>query len=368
MKIAILGTRGIPNHYGGFEQFADILSQGLIKKGHDVTVYCSSNHKYKESEYKGVKLVHKYDPENKIGTVGQFVYDLFCILHARRQKFDIIYLLGYTSSSLWQRLLKNKAVVVTNMDGLEWKRSKYSKSVQIFLKFTEKLAIKYSDYLIADSIRIQSYLKEKYGIQSNYLPYGSYIFDKPDIDCLKKYNLTEYKYDLLIARFEPENNIEVVLKAFSASNTQRQLLLVGNHHHTEFGQRMFETYGTDKRIRFMGAIYDQTVLNNLRYYSNLYFHGHSVGGTNPSLLEAMGTSALICYHSNEFNEAIIGKDGFPFLEIDTLIGLINELKKNEYADYIKSNLKKISTMYSWNTIIEQYELYFAKILDAKVSK
>ena len=109
--------------------------------------------------------------------------------------------------------------------------------------------------------------------------------------------VTAYNYDMLIARFEPENNIEMILKAFAASTTPRQLLLVGNHTHTEFGTNMFEQYATDKRVRFMGAIYDQTALDNLRYYSNLYFHGHSVGGTNPSLLEAMGFYALICYHN-----------------------------------------------------------------------
>jgi len=365
VKIAILGTRGIPNHYGGFEQFADILSQGLVKKGHDITVYCSKNHKYKEAEYNGVKLEHKYDPENKVGTAGQFVYDLLSILHARKQKYDIIYLLGYTSSSVWQRLLKNKAVVVTNMDGLEWKRSKYSPRVKEFLKYAEKLAVIHSDYLVADSIGIQSYLKTEYNVDSTYYPYGSFVFINPSNACLTKYNLTDYQYDSLIARFEPENNIEMVLEAFSKSATTRNLILIGNYLNTLFGKQMFDKYNGDNRIKFLGAIYNQEELNNLRHYSNLYFHGHSVGGTNPSLLEAMGSSCLICYHNNEFNKAIVGNDGYGFKTVTELSELINLTNKSENQTMIVANIEKIKTIYSWDIIIDNYEDYFKKLLELK---
>ena len=359
MKIAILGTRGIPNHYGGFEQFADILSQGLVKKGHEVTVYCSANHTYTEAEYKGVTLIHKFDPENKVGTAGQFVYDLFCMLDAHRKDFDIIYMLGYTSSSVWKRFIyKKKAIVISNMDGLEWKRSKYSAPVRSFLKHAERLAVRYSDYLVADSIGIQKYLQTKYQVESTYLPYGSYLFEDADERKLVFFKTTAFGYDMLIARFEPENNIEIILKAFAASDTQRELLLIGNYEGTEFGRTMYDQYKADERIRFMGAIYDQWALDNLRYFSNLYFHGHSVGGTNPSLLEAMGSSALVCYHDNEFNKAIVGEDGFAFADCDTLTAVINTRVKSGYQNHIKNNLYKISTIYDWQHIIEQYEKYF----------
>jgi glycosyltransferase involved in cell wall biosynthesis len=363
MKIAIVGTRGIPNNYGGFEQFADILSQGLVERGCDVTVYCSENHSYKEPVYNGVKLIHKYDPENKIGTVGQFIYDLLCVLDVRNRNVDVIYMLGYTSSSIWQRLLYGRrAIVVTNMDGLEWKRSKYSRKVQQFLKYAEKLAVRYSDQLVADSMGIQSYLQNKYEVKSTYLPYGSFVFKEPDENVIKDFGIVAYEYDLLIARFEPENNIEMILNAFSKSDTQRQFLLVGNYKHTEFGRQMFEKFNTDNRIRFMGAIYDQNALNNLRYFSNLYFHGHSVGGTNPSLLEAMGSSALICYHDNEFNKTIIGEDGFAFSDVNALTGMINSCLKARYQGYITHNLQKIADIYNWDNIIEQYEQYFSAIV------
>lgn len=363
MKIAIIGTRGIPNEYGGFEQFADVLSQGLASKGIDVTVYCSANHSYKQKLYNGVKLIHKYDPENKIGTAGQFIYDLMCMLDARKRDFDIIYMLGYTSSSIWQKLIYRKgAIVITNMDGLEWMRSKYKKPVQQFLKFAEKLAVKYSDYLVADSLGIQKYLLDKYRVTSTYHPYGSYCFVNADENCLSKYKLQKYQYDILIARFEPENNIEMILESFSMSITNRKLILIGNYLNTFFGKQMYDKYHIDSRIQFIEAIYDQEELSNLRYYSNLYFHGHSVGGTNPSLLEAMGSSSLICYHNNEFNKAIVGEDGFGFNTTTELVQFIDNKSKAENSNKIVENINKIKNIYSWNIIISNYEMYFLNLL------
>ena len=362
MKIAIIGTRGIPNEYGGFEQFADVLSQGLASKGIDVTVYCSANHSYKQKQYNGVKLIHKYDPENKIGTAGQFIYDLMCMLDARKRDFDIIYMLGYTSSSIWQKLIYRKgAIVITNMDGLEWMRSKYKKPVQQFLKFAEKLAVNYSDYLVADSLGIQKYLLDKYRVTSTYHPYGSYCFVNADENCLSKYKLQKYQYDILIARFEPENNIEMVLEAFHLSNVKRELVLVGNYKHTAFGLSMFEKYANDVRIKFMGAIYNQEDLNNLRFYSNLYYHGHSVGGTNPSLLEAMGSHSLICYHNNDFNRAIVENEGFPFLNSSELKNIIEVVNKQAHQNMIETNLNKIETVFKWDLIIENYLKYFISL-------
>jgi hypothetical protein len=160
LKIAILGTRGVPNNYGGFEHIAGYLSRGLVDKGHDVTVYNSSKHPYQENEWLGVEIVHCFDPEYLIGVPGQFIYDLNCILHARNRKYDIILMLGYTSSSIWKFLYPRKAIIITNMDGLEWQRTKYSKPVRRFLKYAEKLAVQSSRFHIADSPIIKKYLDD----------------------------------------------------------------------------------------------------------------------------------------------------------------------------------------------------------------
>jgi glycosyltransferase involved in cell wall biosynthesis len=285
-----------------------------------------------------------------------------CMIDARKQNFDIIYMLGYTSSSIWQRILVNKAVVVTNMDGLEWKRSKYSPKVQRFLKYAEKLAVKHSDYLIADSIGIQSYLKDKYNIESKYLPYGSYLFENSSSDCLSAYSLTANEYDLLIARFEPENNIELILEGFQASDVKRKFALIGNYSHTDFGRRMYAKYSSDKRICFLGAIYNQEELNNIRYYSNLYFHGHSVGGTNPSLLEAMGSMALIASHENVFNQTILEQDAFYFNSKEQVKALVQSIAKTGHSEKISGNANKIRNIYFWPLIVDQYLNYFEEIL------
>ena len=184
MKAAILGTRGIPNNYGGFEQLAEYLSLSLSKKGHEVWVYNSSSHPYKEKQWKGVNLYHAQDPEKHIGTVGQFIYDLNCILHLRSLKPDVILQLGYTSSSVWHRFLPKKSKIVTNMDGLEWNRSKYSPAVQRFLQYAEALAVKSSDVLVADSVGIEAYLRQKYGVEPELIAFGATPFLTPDFKTL----------------------------------------------------------------------------------------------------------------------------------------------------------------------------------------
>jgi len=357
MKIAIIGTRGIPNAYGGFEQFAEYLSKYLCNNGHSVTVYNSSNHPYQDTVWNGVNIVHIYDPENKIGAVGQFIYDLKCILHSRNQQFDLILQLGYTSSSIWGFLFNRKTKIFTNMDGLEWKRSKYSNPVQKFLKYAEYLGIKYSDHIIADSIGIKKYLEAKYNINTSYIPYGAEIFKTPDERVVELQNLTPFEYDLIIARLEPENNIETILNGFTKSTIKRQILVIGNQQ-TKFGQYLVEKFMLDGRIVFFGPIYDIDILNNLRYFSNIYFHGHSVGGTNPSLLEAMASHGLICAHNNVFNKAILEGHAFYFEECGEITKIVETIDKNDYSEFLNRNLEKISSLYSWERVNKSYEQLF----------
>ena len=355
MKLGIIGTRGIPNHYGGFEQFAQYLSVGMVQRGHEVTVYNSHRHPYKEGTWNGVKIIHKYDPEFKIGTAGQFIYDLNCILDSRKRNFDVILNLGYTSSSVWSRIFPRKAVLMTNMDGLEWKRTKFSKKVQRFLQYAEKLAVKHSDVLISDSIGIQNYITGKYGKPSHYIAYGADLFTNPDETFLEAYQLRPFSYNMLLARIEPENNIELILDGIKASGNKLPFLVIGNTK-TEFGRYLSEKFRDDAYINFMGPIYDIQAVNNLRYFSNLYFHGHSVGGTNPSLLEAMSSSCLIVAHNNEFNKSILNNDAFYF---DTPSDIKNIIESNptkvSYQSFLKNNTEKIRHIYSWENIINAYE-------------
>ena len=353
MKIAIFGTRGIPNYYGGFEQFAQYLSEGLIQSGHEVFVYNSHNHPYQQKKWNDVNIIHCFDPENTLGTVGQFIYDLNCVIDSRKRNFDVILQLGYTSSSVWNWLFKKDSKLFTNMDGLEWKRSKFSKPVSLFLKYAEKLAIKHSDVLISDSLGIQNYLKEKHNVKSHYIPYGACPFRNANSDCLKEYNLKEYEYDMLVARVEPENNIKTIIDGFIKSTVKRKLVVVGNMN-TKLGKEIM-SYVSDPRVIFLGYLSEIEQLNNLRYYSNIYFHGHTVGGTNPSLLEAMASNAFICAHDNIFNSSILEKDSIYFIDEEDITSIVNKYRKKHFYQYCSSNLEKIEKLFYWQKIISDYE-------------
>ncbi|MBL7859884.1 MAG: DUF1972 domain-containing protein [Cyclobacteriaceae bacterium] len=358
MKIGIIGTRGIPNNYGGFEQLAEYLSKGLVERGHQVIVYSTHNHSYKESIWNGVQLIHKYNAEVHLGTFGQFIYDLLCILDSRRRDFDIVLQLGYTSNSIWGWLLPSSARIFTNMDGLEWKRTKYSRLVQHFLRYAEKLAVKTSDCLISDSIGIKKYLLDKYNRNSEFIPYGTHEFNAPNIDILTGYGLAPTSYNMLIARMEPENNIETILNGVVGSLSERKFLVIGNCKTNTFGRHLLSKFSNDQRIYFLGAIYDIEILNNLRYFSNIYFHGHSVGGTNPSLLEAMASNSLICAHQNPFNESVLGREAFYFSSSIDVSKIIDSSVDKNASTFMTRNLMKVRDSYSWDKIVSDYENLF----------
>lgn len=361
MKIAILGTRGIPNYYGGFEQFAEYFSVHLVQKGHEVYCYNSHNHPFQEKTFKEVNLIHCYDPEYKVGTAGQFIYDLNCILDSRSRNFDIILQLGYTSSSIWYRLFPRKAIIITNMDGLEWKRTKYTKAVQKVLLYAEKLAVKSSDYLISDSKGIQKYIQTKYNRESTFIAYGANSFYNPNEDLLLEYQVEKYNFNMILARLEPENNIETILDGVVLDNDKTTILVIGNHD-TQFGVYLKEKFKAFKNIRFIGILYNLDHLDNLRYFSNLYFHGHSVGGTNPSLLEAMASRALIVAHKNEFNQDILKENGFYFTNADEVKNMLKVVKKRDNLPMIQNNFEVIENEFNWNKINEEYLQLFEKCL------
>lgn len=355
MKIGILGTRGIPNRYGGFEQCAEKLALGLVEKGHQVWVYSSSSHDYQQPEWNGVHLLHCKDPEDKIGTAGQFLYDLNCFLDARKRGFDVLLQLGYTSSSVWWWMWPKSCPNVVNMDGLEWKRSKYSPKVQRFLKWAEGLAARHADKLIADSLGIQEHLKTTFGKDSVFIPYGAEILKNPDTKMLAAYDLTPGNYHLLIARMEPENNIETILDGYVLSGDEKPFVVVGKTEN-EFGKKMVAKFATHPNIRFAGGIYDFTVIDNLRHFARLYFHGHSVGGTNPSLLEAMACGAFIAAHDNVFNRSVLGEEALYFRDAND----VSELLKKAFPEDLRTqmtgaNLAKIERTYNWPDITEAYE-------------
>jgi hypothetical protein len=369
MKIGIIGTRGIPNNYGGFEQCAEYLSLGLVGKGHDVTVYSSHKHSYSDTLWKNVHIIHRFDPEYKLGTLGQFIYDLNCILDTRKKKYDIILQLGYTSSSIWGWLLPGSSIITTNMDGLEWKRTKFSKPVQLFLRFAEYLGVFFSDHLISDSLGIQQYILNKYKKDSVFIPYGAFPMKSPDQNILKEFSVEPYRYFILIARIEPENSLEIIIDGIIKSGTKIPILIIGNPSN-KYGKYLVTKYKKWPGIKFQGSIYDINKLNNLRHYSTMYFHGHTVGGTNPSLLEAMASESLICANDNVFNRHILDEDAYYFRTSGDISKLLNDISfgTDHHQNMVERNIVKIKEKYNWEEIVNLYEDHFIDILNRKIPK
>lgn len=373
MKIAFVSVRGIPNNYGGFEQFAEYISVGLAKRGHEVTVYSPHYHPYQEKEYKGVKIKHVYSPELWMGSsVGSFFYDFMCLKDAlKNEKFDIIYEAGYTSiipAYIWFNVKARKDVIVTtNMDGLEYKRTKFNSLVRRFVFWEERMAVKHSHYLVADNMGIRDYYKEKYGKPSKFLAYGADIHDDYDPELLKEFDLERDNYFLIIARMEPENNIEMAIKGYLASAQvgKRPLILVGKTN-TPFAEELIRKYGNEKSIRFLGGIYDFKKINSVRKYSFAYLHGHSVGGTNPSLLEAMASEVMMLAHDNIFNRAVLGNNSLYYSSAKDIADLFNNidyLVVENKDRIVNANLEEIRNNYSWERLVNQHEEYFKWLME-----
>lgn len=375
MKIAFISTRGIPNNYGGFEQFAEYISVGLVRRGHEVVVYSPYFHPYREPDYKGVRIKHIYSPEKWMGSsVGSFFYDFLSLRDAlKKEKFDIIYEAGYTSivpAYIWFNVKRIKyPLFTTNMDGLEYKRTKFNKWVQNFVFWEERMAVKHSHYLIADNMGIRDYYKEKYGKESKFLAYGADVHEDYDVDVLKEYGLEAGGYFIVVARLEPENNLFMAIEGYLASNQygKHPLVVVGKTN-TPYGKYLMERYGRDRNIRFVGGIYDFRKLNSIRHYSYAYFHGHSVGGTNPSLLEAMASGCFILAHDNIFNRAVLGENALYYGSTDAATEMLDGIDQAVSAhkkEYTERNLEVIRRDYSWEKLVDEHEEYFKWMLSQR---
>lgn len=373
MKIAFVSVRGIPNNFGGFEQFAEYISVGLAERGHEVTVYSPHYHPYKGNEYKGVRIKHIYSPEQWMGgSVGSFFYDFASLRDAlKKENFDIIYEAGYTSiipAYIWFNVKNIKhPIFTTNMDGLEYKRTKFNKWVRKFVFWEERMAVKHSHYLIADNMGIHDYYKEKYGKESKFLAYGADIHDDYDESLLAEFGLKAKDYYLLVARIEPENNLDMAIEGYLASNEngKKPLVIVGKTN-TPYAKELVEKYGDKDSIRFMGGIYDFKKLNSVRYYSFAYFHGHSVGGTNPSLLEAMASGCFILAHDNIFNRAVLKANALYYANADDVKKLLDNIHSYSCTDrdkFVNANIDEIRNGYSWEKLVDEHEKYFKWLLE-----
>ncbi len=357
MIIAILGTRGIPNRHGGFEQLAEKLAYFLAGQGHYVIVY---------NQQKEMPLMHPNIMIRKIfpftlfkGGMVTWLFDFFCLIDVYWRKVDIILECGYTFTPFlffFPRVLREKLVVMT--DGLEWKRKKWKTPVKILIKWSEKLAAKKMKYLVSDHMLISNYWKEYRNRETKLLGYGADVPDSFSYDYLKILNLEPDHYYLAISRVVPENHLEWLLKVFE--NRSEKFVLVANFSHSRRGRKILASYDGHPVIQLIDQLYDTVKLNTLRHHCRAYFHGHSSGGTNPSLLEAMACQALIIAHKNVFNQYILGKDALFFQDINEIHAAVESIEKNavDKKNMRQNNLLKVQKYYSWEHVLSEYESYF----------
>ncbi|NOZ13587.1 MAG: glycosyltransferase family 1 protein [Acidobacteria bacterium] len=366
LNIAILGTRGIPNRYGGFEACAEQVSWRMAARGHDVTVYSPDDSPYREDVWRGVRIQRVFCKESHLGIVGTFLFDYLCLRDAYKRNFDVILELGYVPSAFFFRLKKKPvtAVLVTNMDGMEWQRAKWNWMIKPFVRKCERSGVKYSDAMVADNPGIRDYLRVRYGKESALIPYGAKIPEKISDGALSEFGLNPFNYYMVVARLEPENNIEMVLDGAVEAAAGIPFLVVGNHR-TKYGIRLKRRYENENVIRFLGGIYNYEKLTELRRHCRLYFHGHSVGGTNPSLLEAMASGARICAHDNPFNRAVLEDGGEYFsssAQVARLIESYPDTNNEFWGKRAHSNRKKLKEMYNWDRVTTQYLELFETLL------
>jgi hypothetical protein len=300
-----------------------------------------------------------------LGTFGQFIYDLMGIWYLRKSKPDVVLQMGYTSSGVWQWLIPARVPVATNMDGLEWRRTKYSKMVQLFLKWSERRVIRRAEQIIGDNPAICEYIDKKYDRGSSiFIPYGSAVIETQDDESiLSDLQLKKDEYFLIIARIEPENHIREILLGIRQSDLNKKAVIVGNEN--AYAAKLKKEFRGHEYL-FLHNLYDKNVLNVLRKNCLRYFHGHSVGGTNPSLLEAMAQKCLIYAHDNPFNKAVLHDNARYFSSSRDISNLLNHrLPPSDLAIWKKANLDAVLTKYDWDSVTDQYELVLEQAVRMK---
>lgn len=353
MRLAILGSRGIPARYGGFETFAEQLAVRLVERGYEVTVFCEAVGGVRE-EYKGVRLRHIR--ARNLGSMSTLVYDAQCLWEAR-SNFDVIYMLGYGSSALcWVPRMWGKQVWI-NMDGLEWARGKWNGLARRYFRWAEAMAMWTPNRIIADAAGIHTSLQRRYRKMPpcDIVPYGCEIVSGACAGELKSFGLAPASYYLAVCRFEPENHVKEIIEGFLRSKSDARLVLVGDHTRKNEYAAKLAGYKSE-RLLFTGAVYDVPRVQALRYFCRAYLHGHSVGGTNPSLLEAMGCGNAVIAHDNEFNREVLGGAAIFFKDCETLCTAIGSVDSGKVdAAWMKRTvIERVKRYYRWDRITDHY--------------
>ncbi|OFI47933.1 glycosyl transferase [Floricoccus penangensis] len=372
--VFIIGSRGLPAKYGGFETFVDELVTNQKNKNikyHVANLSESENHTH--YDYNGADVFNI--KERNLGGAKVIFYDLDAINYSLKFIKDeeiekpIFYILGNTIgafiSPVARKIHQIGGLLFVNPDGLEWRRSKWSYPIRKYLKYSERKMVEKADLIIADNQGIDDYLKEEYKpFMSQVIAYGTDIDEVGNVeyDWYQEHDVIADEYYLVVGRFVPENNYETIIKSFMNSNTTKDLVIITNNEGSPYYEYLKEStnFDQDNRINFVGTVYDKDLLKNIRKNAYGYIHGHEVGGTNPGLLEAMWSTSLNLVLDVSFNRNV-GSDSVLYWQKDqlsNLIDLTDDLSKYEKSVYGSKSSDIILKDYTWEKIVSQYEELF----------
>ncbi len=388
-NIIIIGARGYEKNYGGWETFVTNLINNY--DDNDTKFYVPElNHNKKNRNIEvrnGVTCPQIYVP--KQGAMTMFTFAFKATLYFKKYikknnlKNVIMYVVGYRVGPLFtfihKKLNKMGVKIVINPDGIEWKREKWNFLIKQYLKLSERTMINASDYVVCDSKNIESFIKNRYKKKeklTTFIAYGAYLKDIKDIDkktkdFMDKNNIEKREYYLIVGRFVPENNYELIIREFMKSDTTKSLVIVSNVEKNKFYEKLKIKTGfeNDKRIKFVGPVYDQEILVRLRKNAKAYIHGHSAGGTNPSLLEALSITDVNILYDAVYNKEV-GEDAALYFsnEEGSLCKQINNIEKfkiKEQNEYGKKAKQRIKDEYTWEIVVKKYKKLFNKLLGLK---
>lgn len=379
--IFIIGSKGIPAKYGGFETFVDKLTEKKVNKDIKYHVACM-NSENEEFEYNNSRCFSVRVPN--IGPAKAILYDLKALkdiikyIKNNKIQYGIVYVLacriGPFISHYKRKLTKLGIKLYVNPDGHEWKRAKWNALIKKYWKISEKLMVKHADLLICDSINIEKYIKEdyqKYNPKTTFIAYGADTEksslldnDKNLIDWYNKKKVRPKEYYLIVGRFVPENNYKTIIKEFMKTSTEKDLVIVTNVEKNKFYTELQQEldFEKDSRIKFVGTVYDKELIKKIRENAYGYIHGHEVGGTNPSLLEALASTKLNLLLDVGFNKEV-GQEGAIYWNkedgnLSNVISNTDILEENEIKEISEKAKKRIEDEYSWEKIIKKYENNF----------
>lgn len=353
MKIALVGTRGVPARYGGFETCVEEVGSRLAASGHQVRVYCRpSGSSAQLDEYLGMHLIHL--PVVRKRAIETLAHTTLSVLHRSLTGADAAVLFNAANSPLLPVVRARGVPVATHVDGLEWRRGKWGPTGKRYYRTAESLAVRWSDALIADAQGIADYYTDEFDAPTELIAYGAPILDNPGASRIAELGLRPQGYHLVIARFEPENHVREIVQGYTRSNASLPLVVVGSAPYSD-DYTADITAAADDRVRLLGGLWDQDQINELYANALSYLHGHSVGGTNPSLLRAAGAATFTLAYDVSFNREVLGPHADYFANADDVALLVTKAEGDRDSAASRGRaLQADIRRYNWDDVAEKY--------------